>query len=179
MKTKLLLLLSLLFLSASYAAAQTAATWKKFADAASGFSVEAPGDLERSQFTSPGGKVIDQFYLNAGGTEFAVLVNEQKLTDTSAAELRRRYDNGRDGGVKALKGSRLVEERDVTLVGVLGREAVIANSEYYTTTRYFLYRDKLYQVMVLVPPAKASDAATRKAAMRYLDSFRLLNPAKP
>lgn len=174
MKTKPQLLLAVLLLLGSTALAQTA-TWSKITDIASGFTIEAPAGLERSQFTSPGGKLIDQFYLSVGGMEFAVLVNEQKLSDTSTAELRRRYDNARDGSVNSLKGAKLSSERDVSLGGVLGRESVITNSEYYATTRFFLFGDRFYQVMVLAPPAKAADPAYQKATARFLDSFRFIS----
>jgi hypothetical protein len=81
-------------------------------------------------------------------------------------------DAARDGAVGNVKG-KLASETKVSMNGFPGRELRIeAPGDLALQARMYLVKERLYQVLVVMPKAKESAADSK----RFLDSFKFQKP---
>ncbi|MEW6207271.1 MAG: hypothetical protein AB1631_02825 [Acidobacteriota bacterium] len=85
-------------------------------------------------------------------------------------------DSGREQAIASEKG-RLLSEKNISLNGYTGREMVVELSEGILKTRMYVTRQRLYQIIVVMPKPRASTGEKirfeESIADKFLDSFKL------
>jgi hypothetical protein len=150
---------------------------QEFKSEAGGFSVMTPAPLQEAvQPVETQSSKIDLHLFSAQQDEIAFFVGycdyAPELARPDNAE--QMLDGARDGSVGNTHG-KLTSETTITLAGYPGREVVIeARGEdrppVIIKGRLFMVENRLYQVTVVAPRARAGD----KAIDDFLQSFKLL-----
>jgi hypothetical protein len=168
-----LLMLALVALAPRLASAQE---WKEFSSPECRCSAQFPGAPQprtqplQSKYGSheakmwildvPGNAFFALFYMDYPKDSFAKAKPEDLLADA------------RDEAVKNVKG-KLVSETKITMNGYPGREFKIASPGALNLhARIFLAKERLYQVIAVVPEARDSAGDAKK----FLDSFKFQKP---
>ena len=146
-----------------------------FESAAGGFSALFPGVVrEQVKTQSARTGTIDTHVFNAETEEMGFLVSyaDHAPEVVKAVGPRAQLVAAREA-VVGTKG-RLLTERELTLQGKPGIEFRFAKDGVVATERAFWVGRRLYQVMALGSPGETHD----RAATIFLDSFKLVEPAK-
>src|SRR5262249_34301152 len=146
--------------------------WEKFTPKGAKAEISFPGKATEKS-TAGGGNLV----LSAMGGKAVYLMSyndfPKEIDITDKAAVKKILDNGRDGGLKSLKG-KLLTEKDVTLeVGknkYPGRAFDMESKAFgIYRTRIYLSKNKLYQVVVLGP----KEFVDSEDAKKFLDSFKI------
>jgi hypothetical protein len=161
-------------------AATTAAStgniqFQTFSSAEGRFSVLMPGTPKPTKQTAPltNSTITTDLYLfqadspNDGGVFFTVY-NDYPADQVKQQSLQTILNNIRDGQINAVKG-KLLNEKDITLSQIPGKETEISGSGAYIKGRYYLAGNRLYQVYVAYPEGQQST----KNIQTFLDSFKI------
>mgnify|MGYP003401774380 len=150
--------------------------WKEFTSKGSKFSINFPAIPQESKTKMPDGGNRYIFSVRESKRLLAVQVSD--LTKTSGplneAALSVFYTIARQGGLDALKGSKLISETDIRLKGLLGRDYTIGNDETVMMRRVFMTEDRLYLISVTVPKTQEKDAGVAETLAKFFNSFHLL-----
>jgi hypothetical protein len=169
-----------LMLAGCLASCSAPPTITEFKSEAGGFAVMTPAPLQEAvQPVETQDSKIDLHLFSAQQDEIAYFVAycdyPPDLARPDNAE--KMLDGAREGAVGNTQG-KLTSETAITLAGHPGREVVIeaARGEDRPPVtikgRLFMVKDRLYQVTVVAPRARAGD----KAVDDFLQSFKLLGP---
>ncbi len=151
---------------------------KLFTSEAGGFSIATPGEMRETTQDVPtaAGNIKISLYQTtlgenafvAGYSDFPAAVLKQTSTD-------KMLDGARDGAARNVNGT-VVSDTKITLDGSPGREIVIhgkapSGQEATAKVRYYLVKNRLYQIMVVTPKGNGGAAGTDD----FLQSFKLQN----
>jgi len=154
-------------------AADDAPEWTEFASKEGHFKVLMPGKPEQKKLEAEMGD-FGKGMLHMNTFESDKMMYGANYCDFPAKikdfPRKRVYDSSRDGAVENLKG-KLADEKDIKLGDHPGREILIdvAGGKRLFRARVYLVEQRLYQVVVF----GSKEAATSKAADKFLDSFKL------
>jgi hypothetical protein len=150
-------------------------SWKEFRSQAGRFSVRLPGTpKEDKQAIDTAVGKIDMFlfvYEVSNDVAYLIMYNDYPEDVVAKADKTTMLDGARDGAVENVKG-KLRSEKNVSISGSPGREIVVDTSDAPLSTiksRMYLVKNRLYQVMAVVPKGKE----TSKDVDKFLDSFKL------
>lgn len=156
------------------ARAGTAGPWKLFAPKEGRFIVRMPGKPKRTEQTiaAPNDLKIKmvQYALDSGPNGYIVLYND--LPPDTPFDL----EAGRDGAVQSTPGAELIDDKEIKLGDIPGREfsmRVPARNgvpELIMRTRIFYSNSRLHQVMA-IRPANADEPPEFD---RFLSSFKIV-----
>ena len=169
------LLFGLVLPLAALAAQPGSATWKEFHCKPGGFKVLLPGvpQQQKQSLQTPAGAVeLIQYVLEPtkGQGAYAVSYSELSQSVLKQATPEQRLEHARDSAVTRAKG-KLHSSKRITWQGHPGLEFEIAvDGKVRMHTRMFGVKNRLYQILVVGPPAWLSS----KDAGRFLDSLELL-----
>lgn len=144
------------------------------------FSVITPKRLQENIQTedTPDGGQVDIHLFSAETHNAAYMIGYSNYPEQAFVGIDPQLvlANSRDGAVSSVGGT-LVSDSETSLQGHPGRElriegAVEQGQELVVHSRMFLVRNRLYQVMVIVPSTQALTADMEG----FLGSFKLLNP---
>jgi hypothetical protein len=85
------------------------------------------------------------------------------------------FDRGRDNKLLLNRKAKLAGEKDISLAGNAGRETRFETPDGIQIVRTYLVGNRLYEAAVALPNSLKPKEA---AAVRVLDSFKLLSPAE-
>jgi hypothetical protein len=146
--------------------------WKEFTSKEGQFKVLMPGKPEQKKLETESDFGKGMLHMNT--VELDKMMYGANYCDFPAKikEIPRKkvFDSSRDGAVENLKG-KLASEKDIKLGDHAGRELHIdvAGGKQLFRARVYLVDQRLYQVVVF----GSKEAATSKAADKFLDSFQL------
>ncbi|MFI5332000.1 MAG: hypothetical protein ACHQ2F_13355 [Desulfobaccales bacterium] len=171
------LFLITLMLAGCLASCSAPPSIKEFKSETGGFAVMSPAPLQESvQPLETKGSKIDLHLFSAQQDEIAYFVAYCEYAPDLAKpdNAEKMLDGARDGSVSNTQG-KLTSETKITLAGHPGREVVVeARGEDRPAVtikgRLFMVKNRLYQVTVVAPRARAGD----KAVDDFLQSFKLL-----
>ena len=146
--------------------------WKEFAPKEGRFKVLMPGTPKQdmAEAESDFGKgVLHMNTVQAVKTMYGANYCDFP-SEIKKVPLKQVFDSSRDGAVANLKG-KLASEMDIKLDKYLGREIQIdvQGGKQLFRARVYLVDQRLYQVVVF----GTKEAATSKAADKFLDSFQV------
>lgn len=158
--------------------------WSRFSSPEGGFSVLFPGAprklQQKVQFAANQSTEMFMFLVERRQeATYAVAYNDYPITGGSLPPevVRSALNSGRDSVLKSL-GAQLVSEQEITLAGHSGREISLRRGNTFVgRIRMYLVGDRLYQVWVIVPPAK--EPFLTRSMQGFLDSFALLAEGAP
>jgi hypothetical protein len=141
--------------------------WKTYSPKGAKAEVQFPGKGQEKT-----GKGTTQVLVNAleGKAVYMLMINDFPNEIKLEADLVKRiFDNGRDAGVKQLKG-KILSEKDIKLGKTPGRtfDMEVPGLGVYRT-RLYVTPNKLYQVVVAGPKAFVDSATSKKV----FESFKL------
>jgi hypothetical protein len=164
-----------IFLVMFFAAANgQAPAWTDYSSKEQQFTVSFPGEPTVSKdFVDK--ERGDKYSFSLGDDHHAYIV---MVCDGPAyagpftdADLKGRYDAARKATIENMQGSRLISETDLKTGGVSGREFIGDSDQWFYRGRYILTRGRIYGIMALVSRSLETDAATKTAMAKFLDSF--------
>lgn len=153
--------------------------WKEFTSAGGRFAVLLPGlpsEGVRKIETAVGQLDMHAIHLHAAA-DYVIFYTDypQDLEDQSMS--KRALDEGRDGGVKNVKG-RVLEEKEITLEAHPGRYLRVETGNGLTIrSKLIIVGKRLYNLAVFTNDTAAPEGILKfheEIATRFLDSFRLL-----
>ena len=167
MKTKLLAASLLLLLA--MAAHARANDWKKFTSEKGTFSVLLPGTPEESVQRNPKiGNENHSFFVRIDHKSLGVAYSDFADEEVTASKIDALLDNARDDGAETTNGT-VREEKKIDLDGHPGREVLIDTPRGYTyRVRFYLVKNRLYDVVALAKKGKENDADV----VKFFDSFQ-------
>lgn len=172
---------ALLFLALTAARAdELPAGWVKFDSGELAFTAAMPGEVKQRKAVEKdlNGNPVEVVFHFAANEGVTYVVGVSKFDDPEYLKQSKKvvYDNSREGSLKRSKG-KLVKEGDVKLEKIEGRDFTvsIAQGGSFVRSRLFVGNGRLYSTLI----AARSEAETdSKDAKRFLDSFKILDPAK-
>jgi len=129
------------------------ANWKEFISAEGGFTVSMPGVPANSSEpidTAVGQIVIHLYVLTTKLGEYGVSYSDLPVKTDDAALVRRVLDGSRDEILG--NGAKLLNENDVTVDGILGRELIFEKEGLVGRHRMFLVNGRLYALILTAAP---------------------------
>ncbi len=168
--------------------------WKEFSSSEGRFSVLLPGTpiARTHELQTSAGKVIDYVFTLKLVQSFYDVSYLDYLNYSDDEEFARKaLDAGRDGMVARNKGTKILEEKQITISGFPGREFLILQDQYsFGIMRTLIVHGRIYEVAILVP----TDVAFKKGrpsvqcedrtdffqsiSNRFFDSFKVTNAAE-
>ena len=151
--------------------------WKRLAPAGLGFSAlfpEKPSEKVTTVSTPRGPGKMSRFAVDMGGFHYFVVYNSAP-TDPNL-DIPTALERARDGSMKALNVKETIDDREIALDDVAGREFAVkvpakgGRPEAIYRARMFGTADGFYQAVVVVP----TDSADAPEVKRFLDSFKLI-----
>ena len=179
--TKLLLsaAASILVLTTSLNGAENQKGWKTFTSTESGFSVELPtipDHLEQKIDIPQSDLSIGYDTFLSEPSESVVYVisvwNYPSVVDMSKPEVN--LQDGFGGMLSALPGSQVQSMQMTEVDGFKAIEFLVKSDEIYFQGKLILVYNTLYQVFSVYKDGEA----TSKDYTKFIDSFKLINPAK-
>lgn len=158
-------------LAVALAGAALAQGWKPYNSAPGKFSIDFPGTPEtRSQdITTRVGKVkMHLFQVAKGQSAFLVSYSDYPASAIKGSDPKKMLDGARDGAVSNVQG-KLLSEKGMSIGGNPGRELKVEAKGLSMTQRMFLVKNRLYQVLALVP----IDRPNNPDVPRFLNSFKI------
>lgn len=156
--------------------------WKEFSSAEGRFSILFPGtpkSLTTTENSKLGPVDMRMFYLETSAANYMVAFADIPVNPTSPDEVKILLDGGRNR-LLANKQRRLISESEITIGDHLGRELIVEDVDGITKARYYLVKQRLYQVFIVMPDDRNASPEIIKmheaTKSRFLDSFKLLTP---
>ena len=165
--------------------------WKEFVSTEGRFSVLLPGTPSR--LTQPvdnvSGKVAIFTVLETADGVYVVMFSDISANSTGPEIKMRALDAGRDRMLAKDPGLRLVSENNISLAEHPGREWLVADKQEVTRGRSYVVDNRLYVNLFVMSNSSAlntgSDLRSAESlsalfetkSLRFLDSFKLLQPA--
>lgn len=163
--------------------------WKVFTSPEGGFSIKMIGTPQpmTKDIDSPFGKLSLHGYAtetHAGG--YLVAYNDFPKYSESPEFIKALLDGGRDSLLSSDKNRKLLSEKEVTLVGHVGREVLVDDGKFVTRVRMFLVKGRLYQIVLVTPlnvtfkTGRSSPNPDERTAFyeeiskSFFDSFKLI-----
>ena len=147
--------------------------WKELISEEGNFKIlfpKEPEKLIRDKDFSRGNSFIEyKLWTNFRkySVSFGDLGAVKSLSDNQLKEI---YDKMRDGIIKDAKGN-LINDNNINVGNVFGREIIYEQENYLVTNRYFFYGSKLYQIITAVEKKLSSEKNVQKFGNKFLDSF--------
>lgn len=142
--------------------------WINYSSRTGRFSIMMPAEptLQEQPVDTAAGKLMNYVFLSQkGSAAFAISYADYPQNDADPQGV---LDRVRDGAVTGIKGT-LVSGKNITHKGYPGREFQASTQGALYTSRIFLVKDRLYQMVVVAPATQLSAAETN----RFLTSFDL------
>jgi hypothetical protein len=154
----------------------SAQDWKEFNSQECRCSAQFPGTPQpktQGMQTKVGTLEARMFMLEVPGAFYAMAYVDYPKDALAKKAPDELLDGARDGAVGNVKG-KLTTETKVSMSGYPGRELRIdAPGDLALVARIYLVKERLYQILVVMPKSKESDAEAKK----FLDSFKFGKPA--
>ena len=119
------------------------------------------------------------FYLETSAANYMVAYADIPVDPASPDEVKILLDGGRNR-LLANKQRRLISEREITIGDHLGRELIVEDVDGITKARYYLVKQRLYQMFIVMPDDRNASPEIIKMheaiKSKFLDSFKLLTP---
>lgn len=147
---------------------QAPAGWTLHTSTAGRFSILMPAEpnVQEQPVDTAAGKLINHISLaQKGSAAFAISYADYPPND---AEPQGVLDSVRDGAINGIKGT-LVRGKNITHKTYPGREFQASTQGALYTSRIFLVKNRLYQMVVVAPVGQLTDAEVN----RFLTSFDL------
>ena len=168
------------------APAKDASAWKEFSSSEGQFTVSLPGTpkTDIASVGTPFGQLKSHFFvLETGSFLYYVSYVDLPGGPQTPEENKEALDMSRD---RALAKHRLINERDVTLDGIVGRELLVERDNgLILQGRFFYAKQRLYHVILTAPlnvvfrrgkpspDAKDRTDLFEKTSAKFFDSFKL------
>jgi hypothetical protein len=164
-------LASLAFLTALAPAIASAQDWKEFNSQECRCSAQFPGTPQlktQGMQTKVGTLEAKMFILEMPSAFYATAYVDYPKEGLGKKAPDELLDGARDGAVGNVKG-KLANETKISMNGYPGRELRIeAPGDLALQARIYLVKERLYQILVVMPKAKEGEAEAKK----FLDSFK-------
>src|SRR5215216_1094098 len=162
-----------------------ASGWKKFSSAEGQFTVSLPGTPKADirNVNTPLGPLKSHFFvLEVDKFFYYVSYVDLPAGPQTPEENKAALDESRD---RALANHRLINENDITLDGIVGRELLVDRNGLILKGRFFYVRQRLYHVILTAPSdvvfrdgkpspnAKDRTDLFEKTSAKFFDSFKL------
>jgi len=148
--------------------------WKEVTSKADQFSVLMPGE---PKFTSESVKTAlgpieahQWMWEPSEKTAFLVMVNQYPQAHVDKVGTTALFDGAQKGGLGP--SGKLRSRKDVKVEGFPGRDVVIERDGHTNFVRFFLVKNRFYQLIVTTRPSE--EAALAKDIERFDNSFKLL-----
>jgi hypothetical protein len=148
-------------------------TWTEFSLEEGGFSVLMP--TKPLQQTLPAAESVNvHIYLSLGANGTGYLASYADLQDAPAdqAQTIKALDDARNGQLKTSKG-KLLRETTITIEGYPGRELKIEIATGEMITRILVVKQRLYQLLGIVPESIVGSEGSAQDVAKFLSSFKL------
>ena len=154
----------------------SASGWTEFVSEGGGFTVLMPSRPTEQVMPVPSGTAsLDMHvYVSIGqeGIAFIVSYSDLQNAPKDQNELIRTLDGVRNGQLEKAKG-KLLSETTLSLNGNQGRELKIDTPVGISTSRIFLVKNRLYQIIVVAPLDVVSSQSAVHDTSNFFGSFRL------
>jgi hypothetical protein len=161
----------------------SAANWKLFTSPEGRFSILTPGEFKYTKpvAQTPDGPIQMHVFNYFANAEYSVTYADYLAVIERSERLTPFLDGVRDSGIAGIKG-RLLEEKDITFDGHPGRSYRIEYGTDYNSLllgRNVVVGQRLYIVAATYArkSVAVADGSYEQWALKYLDSFKLVNPA--
>jgi len=137
------------------------ANWKEFTSAEGGFTVSMPGvpAISSEPVDTEVGRIVMHLYvLTTKLGEYGVSYSDFPVQSNNAVTVRKVLDGSRDEILA--NGARRLNENDVTVEGILGRELIIEKGGVIGRHRMFLVNGRLYALILATAPNVAFNNGT-------------------
>ncbi|MEP6741311.1 MAG: hypothetical protein ABJB61_02345 [bacterium] len=154
---------------------QTIATWEKFAPKGAGFTVLLPGKpkSEDSRVETKLGLLINhQYSLQDHGAAYMIAYAEFPGPESDEVNIAKILDGARDNAISNVKGE-LKSEKVMRIGRHFGREWLVRSPNAFIRARAYWVNERLYQLIMLMPPAAETGPAYETFAAKFFDSFAL------
>ena len=158
--------------------AQSAANWTEYTDEDLGLRVAFPGAISRSsEMVGTGAKkdLAVTFTSKFGGAIFILSVTE--IPEGNNEPLKELFDGAREGMLSVGTDAKVTSEKDVKVVGRAARDVSLTTKEFGLRTRLFYVDGRLYQMLVMIPPAMAKDAKVTADMVKFIESITFISTA--
>ncbi|HKP35388.1 MAG TPA: TonB family protein [Pyrinomonadaceae bacterium] len=164
--------------------------WKEFVSSEGHFSVLVPGtpSLTRKTIHSSRGDIESFTYdLDRDGALYSIMYIDIPISLPGPEATKRALDAGRNNMFAKFSGLQLVSEKEISLAGNPGREALVYNNRDVIRARHLMVKNRLYLNVFLMPNRDALKTGTdfrstenlterfEKTSLLFLDSFKLLS----
>jgi hypothetical protein len=142
--------------------------WVTYSSARGRFSILMPSEptVQEQPVDTANGKLMNYVFLSQkGAAAFAISYADYPQNDADPQGV---LDRVREGAVNGIKGT-LVSGKNITHKGYPGREFQASTQGALYTSRIFLVKDRLYQMVVVAPATQLSATEIN----RFLTSFDL------
>jgi hypothetical protein len=168
------------------------ANWKAFKSTEGGFTVAmpgVPGASSETVDTNAGPIVMHLFVVDTSLGEYGVSYADLPVKSNDPALVRRLLDGSRDEMLA--NGATRLNENDVTLAGIIGRELIVERAGFIGRHRTFLVDGRLYAVILATaanvafkngkPSPNPDDRSDlyEKTCSQFFDSFRFIERSGP
>ena len=163
----------ILFVLATFLMCCQQVTWQELSSGEGGFSVLMPGKpIEEMQKVNTQRGVIGMhiFTLKRKGIAYAASYNDYPEVIARLHNAEKMLTGARDGVISSVRG-KLLSEFIISIGTYPGREVQIAlgDGKYVMRTRFYLVKNRLYQVGVITPKQDIYS----KNVTKYFESFKL------
>jgi hypothetical protein len=169
------MLASFAFVVALAPALASAQDWKEFSSQECRCSAQYPGNPQpktQAMQTKVGTLEAKMFMLEMPTAFYAMAYVDYPKDALGKKPPDELLDGARDGAVGNVKG-KLGSETKISMNGYPGRELRIeAPGDLALQARIYMVKERLYQILVVMPKSKESEAEAKK----FLDSFKFSKP---
>lgn len=147
---------------------QDSAGWIRYSSATGRFNILMPVQpkVQEQPVDTAAGQLINYVFMaQSGSAAFAISYADYPQNDADPQGV---LDDVRQGAITGIKGT-LISGKNITHKGYPGREFQASTQGALYTSRIYLVKNRLYQMVVVAPAAQASAADIN----RFLTSFDL------